>query len=126
MSCLHCEASRSPALNDDGTVALRMPDDALALDIIAAAGGKLAVTSANRSGETAATSATAVLDQLDGRIDAIVDGGPSRGGVASTVVRIAGGRVDVLRQGAITRPMLVAAIRPPSTRRGGAGRDPVG
>jgi len=102
----------SPALNDDGTVALRMPADPLALEIIGAAGGLLAVTSANLSGSAPATTAAGVLEQLDGKIDAVVDGGPSRVGAASTVVRLLRGHVDVLREGEISTARIREAMLP--------------
>lgn len=101
---------QSPALASDGTVALRMPAHALALRIIAAAGGVLAVTSANRSGEPPARSAEGVVAQLDGRIALVIDDGPSPGGVASSVVRAGRGGVEVLREGALSREVLEAAL----------------
>jgi L-threonylcarbamoyladenylate synthase len=103
----------SPALNEDGTVGLRMPADPLALAIIAAAGGILAVTSANRSGSPPATTAAGVMDQLGGLIDAVVDGGPSPGGTASTVIRLTRGRLQVLREGAIEPSDIRRAMMPP-------------
>lgn len=105
---------RSSALNEDGTVALRMPAAPLALDIIAAAGGVLAVTSANRSGEPPATTARGVLEQLDGRIDAVIDGGPSPVGIASTVVRLLGRQFEVLRPGAVGTDEIRAALHAPA------------
>lgn len=99
---------QSPALAPDGTIGLRMPALDLALQVIAAAGGVLAVTSANLSGQAPACSAKEVLDQLDGRIDLVLDGGPSPGGVASTVVRVLPSGVEVLREGAISRASLAA------------------
>jgi L-threonylcarbamoyladenylate synthase len=89
------------AMAGDGTIAVRMPALALALDIIAAAGGVLAVTSANRSGQPPATSAGEVLQQLEGRIAAVVDGGASPLGTPSTVISLHAGQVEILRQGAI-------------------------
>jgi L-threonylcarbamoyladenylate synthase len=72
--------------DDLPTVAVRMPDHAIARDLIRLAGGRLAVTSANISGEPPATTAAEVLQQLDGRIAAVLDGGPCPGGVASSIV----------------------------------------
>jgi L-threonylcarbamoyladenylate synthase len=89
------------AMAGDGTIAVRMPALSLALDIIAAAGGVLAVTSANRSGQPPATSAGEVLQQLEGRIAAVVDGGASPLGTPSTVISLHAGQVEILRQGAI-------------------------
>lgn len=72
--------------DDLPTVAVRMPDHPLARELIRLAGGRLAVTSANISGEPPATTAQEVLQQLDGRIAAVLDGGPCPGGVASSIV----------------------------------------
>jgi L-threonylcarbamoyladenylate synthase len=98
-------------LAPDGTVGVRVPDDPLARRIILYAGGALAVTSANPSGDPPATSAIEVRDQLGEPVDLIVDGGPSRGGVASTVVRLEEREVVVLRPGAIAEPELQDAWR---------------
>jgi L-threonylcarbamoyladenylate synthase len=102
---------RSPALAADGTVGLRMPALDLALQVIGAAGGVLAVTSANLSGRPPALSAAAVLEQLDGRIDLVLDGGPSPGGVASTVVRVTSDGFEILRAGALAPAALNDALR---------------
>lgn len=75
----------------------RMPDDPLALALIAKCGGSLRVTSANLSGQS-----PALTPQTELRADAVLDGGPSKIGVASTVVRVEGERVEILRQGALT------------------------
>jgi L-threonylcarbamoyladenylate synthase len=91
----------SPAAADNRTIGLRMPALKLTLEIIAAAGGVLAVTSANRSGEAPATSVNEVLQQLEGRIAAVVDGGRSPLGTPSTVVSLRGDRVTIVREGAI-------------------------
>ncbi len=85
------------------TVAVRMPDHDIALRLIAAAGCPVAAPSANRSGRPSPTLASHVGDDLAGRIDGIVDGGPTGVGVESTVVEAgADGIVTVLRPGGIT------------------------
>lgn len=93
------------------TIGLRLPahDSPRAL---AAALGPLPVTSANRSGEPPADSAEAVLAQLGDRpgVTLILDGGPTTGGVASTVVDCASGPPQVLREGAIPRDALAAIL----------------
>ena len=85
-----------------GTVAVRMPDDQDALDLLGRT-GPLAVSSANLSGEPAATSAQEAERMLGESVEIILDGGPSRGGVASTIVDCTGDAPRVLREGAITR-----------------------
>ncbi|MDO3412129.1 L-threonylcarbamoyladenylate synthase [Saccharibacillus sp. CPCC 101409] len=84
------------------TVAVRMPDHDLALSLIRESGCPLAAPSANRSGRPSPTLARHVREDLDGRIDGIVDGGPAGVGVESTVVRTtAAGGAAVLRPGGI-------------------------
>jgi len=94
------------------TVALRMPDHPLARRLIAAAGCPVAAPSANRSGRPSTTTADHVLEDLNGRIDGVLDGGPAGIGLESTVVRITdgGGRIEVLRPGGITVEDLRAAL----------------
>jgi L-threonylcarbamoyladenylate synthase len=84
------------------TVAVRMPDHALARAIISAAGEPLAAPSANVSGRPSPTTALHVLHDLGGRISAIVNGGPCRVGIESTVVRVVGEDVRILRPGEIS------------------------
>jgi len=81
------------------SVGLRMPNHPLALAIIEAAGGALAVTSANRSGEPEASSAATVQSIFGSDLAYVVDGGECPGGRPSTVVRIDCDRLEVLRQG---------------------------
>ena len=88
-------------VGDTARVGLRMPDHRVALQIIAAAGGSLATTSANQSGEPAATSAAEALQSLGDQAALIVDDGPSPGGIHSTVVSIERDRLIVVREGAI-------------------------
>lgn len=85
-----------------GTLAFRVPDHALARRLIAASGGGLPVTSANRSGEPDARTAEDVIAQLGGRIALVLDGGPTPGGLASTVVDCTTDPVKILREGAIS------------------------
>jgi len=92
------------------TVAVRIPALELARQVIEAAGGALAVTSANISGAGNTTTAAAVLAQLDGRIDAILDGGPCPGGVESTIVDVTALPIRVLRQGGLPVPALAAIV----------------
>ncbi len=92
------------------TVAVRAPDHPVALGLLRAFGGAVAAPSANRSGRPSPTRAVDVLADLDGRIAAVLDGGPARVGVESTVVDARGARLHVLREGGVTREMLVDAV----------------
>lgn len=85
------------------TVGVRMPAHDVALRLIAAAGCPVAAPSANRSGRPSPTLASHVGEDLSGRIDGIVDGGPTGVGLESTVVEAGrDGVVTVLRPGGIT------------------------
>lgn len=92
------------------TVGLRMPDSEIALAVISACGGGLAVTSANLSGRSEARTAEEVEATLGDRVRVVVDGGPARDGIPSTVVDLTGGDLRILRQGAITRDDLERAL----------------
>jgi len=94
------------------TLALRAPDHPTAQALIAAAGVPLAAPSANRSGRLSPTTAAHVAADLGGRIDWILDGGPARSGVESTIVACLGGRPRLLRPGALTRERIEAVLVP--------------
>nr|WP_234414248.1 L-threonylcarbamoyladenylate synthase [Paenibacillus sp. CAA11] len=111
------------------TVGVRMPDHAVALRLIAAAGCPVAAPSANRSGRPSPTLASHVGEDLDGAIDGIVDGGPTGVGLESTVVECgADGMVTVLRPGGITVEELArvaASVQlDPALESGGGGEAP--
>lgn len=84
------------------TVAVRVPNHAVARALIRSAGGAVATTSANRSGQAPAQTALAALAALDGRVAAILDDGPAPGGRASTVVDCTVDPPAILRPGPIT------------------------
>ena len=77
------------------TVAVRMPSDKTARLLIQKSGVPIAAPSANRSGRPSPTTAKHVLDDMDGRIPLILDGGPCRYGVESTVLSLEIGRAHV-------------------------------
>lgn len=88
------------------TVAVRIPGLGITRRIIEEAGMPLAAPSANRSGRPSPTTAEHVMEDLQGTIAAVVDGGPCQEGLESTVVRVVGGRIVVLRPGSVTRGRL--------------------
>ena len=92
------------------TVAVRMPAHPVARAIIEAAGVPLAAPSANTSGSPSPTTAQHVLDDLNGLIDAVVDGGECAVGVESTVISLAGNTPRLLRPGGITPEQLEAVL----------------
>ena len=92
------------------TVAVRCPDHDAARQIIHLAGVPIAAPSANISGKPSTTTAQHVLHDHDGKIDAIVDGGPSRVGVESTIVDLTEERPRLLRPGGITPEQLISVL----------------
>ena len=88
------------------TVAVRYPSEKTICDIITTSGLPLAAPSANTSGKPSPTTAAHVIDDLDGKIDAVVIGGDCAGGVESTVVSLVGDKPRLLRPGAVTPEQL--------------------
>jgi len=100
---------RSLALANQDTVALRVPDETVVRDVIAAVGEPITGTSANRAGSRAATSAAEAAMQLGQMVELVIDGGLRRGGQESTVLDITVTPYKVLREGAVGREELMKA-----------------
>ena len=92
------------------TVAVRCPDNAVTREIIQLSGVPIAAPSANISGKPSTTTAQHVLHDHDGKIAAIVDGGPCRVGVESTIVDLTEERPRLLRPGGIGPEQLLAVL----------------
>ena len=92
------------------TVAVRMPTDEIARAVIRAGGGYISAPSANTSGRPSPTSAEHVLQDFDGRIDMIIDGGHVDIGLESTIVDMTVEPPMILRPGAITKDMLEEVV----------------
>jgi L-threonylcarbamoyladenylate synthase len=90
------------AVSPGPTVGVRVPDHPFARRVIAAAGGVLAATSANLSGNPAPVTASEVVGQLGGRIELVLDGGVAAGGVPSTVLDCASCPPVLIRPGAVS------------------------
>ena len=88
------------------TVAVRMPSHPVAMEFIKAAGGYVAAPSANLSGKPSPTTAKYVVQDMDGRIDMIIDGDGVDIGLESTIVDLTGDKPMILRPGYITEEML--------------------
>jgi L-threonylcarbamoyladenylate synthase len=99
-------------------VGVRMPAHSVALELIRTAGLPVAAPSANRFGRTSPTTAAHVLEDLDGRIDAVLDGGATAVGVESTVLDV--GEMLIYRPGAITAEMISAVAGAARMFAGGA------
>ncbi len=113
------------------TLGIRVPAHPVALALLRASGRPVCAPSANRSGRVSPTTAAHVLDELSGRIDLVLDGGPCAVGVESTVVlpvgKGAGEGVVVLRPGGVTVEALLAVgieVRPAADADGGPLRSP--
>ena len=94
------------------TVGLRVPDHPVALALIRAAGVPVAAPSANRFGRVSPTRASHVVRGLGSRVRLILDGGPCRVGIESTVVLLADGRAALLRPGGVPAEAIEAEIGP--------------
>jgi L-threonylcarbamoyladenylate synthase len=98
-TALVCELARAGL----ATVALRAPAHAIAQTLLAAFGKPVAAPSANRAGHVSPTRAEHVIDDLSGRIDAVLDGGPTSLGLESTIVDCSGEAPFLLRPGGVAR-----------------------
>jgi len=94
----------------EDTVGLRMPDHVVALGVLRAFGGPLVCPSANLTGRRASMSASDVLEDLDGEIDLVLDGGPTTGRTPSTVLDVTTQPARLIREGKISRAALEAYL----------------
>ena len=94
------------------TVAVRMPSHTVAHDMLDVCRLPIAAPSANRSGRPSPTTAAHVLEDMNGLISLIIDGGPCEVGLESTVLDITQTRPCILRPGGVTKEMLEAAVGP--------------
>lgn len=94
------------------SIGLRIPSHPVARALLSKVGRPVSAPSANRSGRISPTSARHVLEDLDGRIDAIIDGGPTQVGVESTIVACLEGAPRLLRPGGIPREAIEAIVGP--------------
>ncbi len=95
------------------TVGLRVPDHPMALALLAAFDGGIAAPSANRFGRVSPTAAAHVHAELGEAVDCILDGGPCRVGIESTILDLSDGHPRLLRPGAITAAALEAVLGQP-------------
>jgi L-threonylcarbamoyladenylate synthase len=106
------------------TVAVRCPAHAFARMLIARVDAGLVAPSANRFGHVSPTRASHVVDDLGGAVDLIVDGGPCRYGIESTIVDLTTARPQILREGAVTAEDLAATLDIDFDRASGPSRAP--
>lgn len=98
-----------------GTLAIRVPAHPVAAALLRAAGRPVAAPSANRSGSISPTTAAHVLASLDGAVDLVLDGGPCRVGLESTILDLSGPRPALLRPGGVPREALEPLVGPLAT-----------
>ena len=112
MTIILPKLNRIPMVTSGGlnTVGIRFPSHPMAQAIIRAAGTPLAAPSANTSGRPSTTTAQHVMEDLNGKIAAVVDGGACSVGVESTVVSLCGERPRLLRPGGISLEQLRAVL----------------
>ena len=94
--------------HDGKTVGFRLPDHPIAHAFLSACEVPVVAPSANRSGSPPPTDAQEVLAALEGAFDCLLDGGPTKLGRESTVVEILNGRVEIRREGAISKDAILA------------------
>lgn len=92
------------------TVAVRMPSDETALKLLKGTGLSIAAPSANTSGKPSPTKAEHVLQDMDGKIDMVIDGGKVQIGIESTIIDLSDSIPKILRPGEITPNMIEEAI----------------
>ena len=111
---LRADAGLAPAVTAGlPTVAVRAPANPVMRAVLAATGLPLAAPSANRSGTVSPTSAEHVMATLEGRIDAVLDGGSAPHGLESTIVAMREGGWQLLREGPVSRERIADLIGPP-------------
>lgn len=94
------------------SIAIRCPDHPVAQAVIKAAGRPIAAPSANASGKLSPTEALHVQESLGDKVDLILDGGPCRVGLESTVLDLSDGQPTILRHGGVTKAQIEALIGP--------------
>lgn len=90
----------------NNTVGIRMPSNKIALDLIKLSGVPIAAPSANISGKLSGTDIEDIKEDFDGKVNLIIDGGQSKIGIESTIVKVIDNVIHILRPGAITRENL--------------------
>lgn len=92
------------------TVAIRIPNHPIALEIINIAGLPICAPSANLSGKPSSTQAEHVLQDFDGKVDIVIDGGPTTIGLESTVLDLTSKIPTILRPGQVTQAMIESVL----------------
>lgn len=105
------------------TVAVRVPAHPVAQELLQACGFPIAAPSANLFGRVSPTCSRDVLDQLEGRIDGVLEGGDCEVGVESTIIDLTGPQARMLRPGGVSKEEIEALIGPLAILEGSRGED---
>jgi tRNA threonylcarbamoyl adenosine modification protein (Sua5/YciO/YrdC/YwlC family) len=109
---LHSTGEVAPAVTAGGeTLGVRCPDHPLTLEVVKRLGHPLAAPSANPSGDPSPKEAKDVFSGLDGRIDAVLDGGACTVAIESTIVDLTSTTPRILRQGGLAEELIWSVIR---------------
>jgi L-threonylcarbamoyladenylate synthase len=100
-----------PILAPERTLAVRSPKHMICQQLLTMSSGMLVGTSANLSGSPAATSAEQIVKQVIERVDLVIDGGRSPIGMSSTVVDLTKTRLEILRDGPVSKREIMRALR---------------
>lgn len=92
------------------TVGIRIPDSEIAKKLIELVGGPIATSSANISGQTSGTNIDDIIEDIGEQVDCIIDGGKSKLGIGSTIVKVIDGEPKILRQGSITEKNIIESL----------------
>ena len=93
------------------TVGIRMPEGDTARELVKLAGVPIATPSANISGKKSGTNIKDIMNDFDGKVDLYIDGGESKLGIASTIVKIVDGKVHILREGSISKEEIDSVLK---------------
>ncbi len=96
---------------DTGKVAARVPGESFALHLATRAGFPITATSANISGKPPAINTADVTGYFGDALDLVIDGGPTPGGLPSTIVDVSGEKLEIVREGAISRKDVERILR---------------
>lgn len=97
--------------NNTNTVGIRMPEGEIARKLVGSAGVPIATTSANISGDQSGTNLGNIRPKFEDKVDYLIDGGESKIGVPSTVIRVVDDEIQVLREGSITKEQIMKKLK---------------
>lgn len=97
--------------NNTDTVGVRMPDNIIAKELIEYANVPIATPSANISGKPSGTDINTIMNDFKDKVDYYIDGGPSKLGIGSTIVKIENGYPIILREGSISKKQILECLK---------------